>query len=168
MVAQSHFVKRLIEQVKLEIVRAGCSPPTYEMSCLNEQMRNGMKFGAELTYDSNLVQDEPEEKMVARLKIYKRAFSALILHFEALRPILKDIKRNYDTMLVLRERQVTEATKIKQNVHHLELSLDEKMATSRFEGFKQLAELEKQCFLLMRHVDRQDLAMRTMTDILNK
>jgi len=172
MVSQSAFVKRLEEQVKLEVIRAGCPAPHFEMEWISDEIHGrphgGTGGGFETTYSIPDLADEGEEKMVARLKIYRRAFSALILHFEALRPILKDIKRNYDNMLTFRERQVGEITKVKKNIHHLELSLDERMESVRFEGFQQLGEMEKQCYLLMCHVDRQDAAMRTMTDILNK
>jgi hypothetical protein len=176
MVTQSAFIHRLEDQVKSEINRTGCGSPVYEMSWLYEEIRReSLKTGgggyAESVYETFSVRDsleEPEEKMVARLKIYKRAFSALILHFEALRPVLRDIKRNYDAMLSLRDRQLREAIAVKKNIHHVEQSLERKMGAVRYEGFKQLTEMEKQCFLLMRHVDKQDAAIRTMTEILNR
>ena len=178
MVTQSAFVHRLEEQVKHEIVRTACPSPAYEMSWLYEEIRReSLKLGGgpgkvdDAVYETFSVRDsleEPEEKMLARLKIYKRAFSALILHFEALRPILREIKRNYDAMLSLRDRQLRESVGVKKNIYHAEQALEKKMAAVRYEGFKQLTEMEKQCFLLMRHVDKQDGAIRTMTEILNR
>ena len=112
--------------------------------------------------------EEPEERLVARLKIYRRALSAIIHHFKNLRPILRAIKINYDGILGLRERQLHDIKLFQNNIGYTERCYDIRIAKVRGEGYYQLCETEKRCFLLLRHVDKQDGAIRTMVEILNK
>ncbi|CAG7837386.1 unnamed protein product [Allacma fusca] len=174
-VAQSAFITVLENQVQTEIKRCGCAAPNYEITRLYEDLVKGhVSMDSLNNSDLNLddyvsVRDsmeEPEEMLIARLKIYKRALSEITLHFKSLRPILIPIKRNYDALLGLRERQMHDARLHKNNIGHSERSFDVRLAQIRVEGYRLLCEAEKRCFLLLRHVDKQDGAIRTMTDIL--
>src|SRR5690348_12030316 len=104
MVSYSVFLRMLESQLKLQIHRLSCTQPPFEGQWLFEEIKSKQQHADEsLTFYETLsvrdLLDEPEETLLLRLKLYRRAFSALTLHFEALRPVLRQIKKCYDHVL---------------------------------------------------------------------
>ena len=110
---------------------------------------------------------ESEAALLRRLKLVKRAFNALILHFEPLRPVLRDIKKCYDHALGVRHKELREAKITKQNVEHYKKIVDVKSENMEFEGVDQLEQIQESTELLLKHIEKQESTIATMSEILN-
>jgi len=155
---RSHIVARLQVQANAQLSQYGCHRIVHHKGHHNNKLARG---------DEKPVK-EGMDKLLNRLKIYKRVLSTLVIYFRAYAPLLFDIKKSYDDMLNFRIRQFKAAQYEKLRIYHDVSLVFTKMKEYQFPDYDKLLKGQQYLNLLMVRIHKQDEAILCLTEILRK
>ncbi|ODM96566.1 Translin-associated factor X-interacting protein 1 [Orchesella cincta] len=158
------FLNTLSAQCKADISRLGCARPHHHHHNPDD------KGAAEQNKHHHHYHGirEPWEKRMLRLKVYQRAFSAIVMYFKAYSPALFYIKKTYEDMLNYRINQIKHAHFEKKRIHIQKHVMKEQMNTYQFPEYPQLFKAEKYLSILRHRIALQEDAIKVITGILTK
>ncbi|CAL8100845.1 unnamed protein product [Orchesella dallaii] len=158
------FLNTLSVQCKADIARLGCARPHHHHHAANDKTIGDPN---KQPHGHHGVR-EPWEKRMLRLKVYQRAFSAIVMYFKAYCPALFYIKKTYEDMLNYRIDQIKHAHFEKKRIHIQKHIMRDQMNEYQFPEYPQLFKAEKYLSILRQRIALQEDAIKVITGILTK
>jgi hypothetical protein len=172
---KSNIVAKIIFQVNTQLRQYGCQRGGIDKNKANSvATQSTLRRGVDENTNNQgttmkFFRDrEGMDKLMTRLKIYKRALSTLVIYFRAYSPLLFNIKKSYDDLLNFRIRQFREAQHEKLRIYNDVHLVYSKMRDYQFPDFDKLMNGQQYLNLLLIRIQKQDEAIKCITEILSK
>jgi hypothetical protein len=108
-----------------------------------------------LFQENEIFEKEPPEKLLGRFKVFQKALMYMAEHFEALRPLLAEIRQSYEEVMERCEKEWKDLDKMRLEQLRIKVAYAQHVRDTDKAGDKALKEARIQAHVLQQHGTKQ-------------